>query len=199
MDCAELADEIAVRLEGKVKHLPDGFYDSFDFTQTGHTLTHPITCGFLAHILQGMPWITHVGIDIRLNLGKKAKFQPDLAGFDGSLEPVAFVDYESPNSSDARVPTKDVDAYLAWRRKSGLGVPYVIVTTLPDRPSENWELRYTSPGQYNERFRGRKDEVRRNPYRFWYGLYLDEFSRREMTTVALVNIDGKAVRRVYPS
>ena len=114
---------------------------------------------------------------------------------------MAFIDYESPNSSDSRLPEKDVDAYVAWRRKSrSLSVPYVIVTTLPNRRTEDWELRYASPGYYNHAFQGRESEIRQNPYCFWYdGYYLKEFSNRDMKNIVLINIDGKVVKRVYPA
>jgi len=198
MDCVSFADRLAARLEPLFAPLPEGFHDSFRFTQTGRNLTHPVTTGLLAKLLWDFPGAAQVALDYRLNLGRRVKFQPDLALLDERFRAMAFVDYESPNSSDARIPTKDVDAFITWRRGANIEAPYVIVTTLPDRESEDWELRYTAVGYYNKAFRGRRAEVRQNPFRFWYGFYLDEFSRRDMADIALVNIDGKAVRRAYP-
>ena len=199
MNCVEFADKIARRLQTLIMDLPEGFYESFAFTQTGNTLTHPVTLGILSRILWDMPEITHVAVDLRLNLGDGVKFQPDLGCLGHNCAPVAFVDYESPNSSDARVLTKDVDQYLEWQRSSNENVPYVIITTLPDGATENWKLLYISRGRCNEPFRGRRNEVRRNPLEFWYAFFSEEFSKRDMGNIALVNIDGKAVRRVYPA
>src|SRR5262249_38710257 len=149
-DCVLLADQLAVRLEEEIRDLPDGFLDSFTFTTTGKNLTHPVLLGILVRVVGELPGVRFVGIDVRLNEGRGVKFQPDVVGFDGGLRPVIFLDYESPNSSDARIPTKDVDAYAAWRRVSGSSAPYLIVTTLPEQASPSWELRYTSRGYYNQ-------------------------------------------------
>jgi len=177
--------------------VPEGFYGSFRFTQTGNNLTHPVTLGYLSRIMWSLPNVGQLGVDLRLNFAG-VKFQPDLVGLNAEHQPLAFVDYESPNSSDARIPVKDVDAYVAWRRRLGETVPYVIVTTLPDQKTDDWELRYTAAGKYNEAFYGRRDEIQRNPCAFWYRFYLKEFSKRDMEGIALVNIDREAVRRVYP-
>ena len=199
MDCVELADEIASHLQPLLTGLPDGFHDSFAFTQTGNNLTHPVTLGLLCRILWDMPQFTLVAIDLRLNLGDGVKFQPDLACLGSGHAPTALVDYESPNSSDARVPVKDVDSHLRWQSRSALSVPYIIVTTLPNRRRDGWELRYTSSKGCNVDFRNRRDEVRQNPFRFWYAFYLNEFSKRDMKNISLVNIDGRNVQRVYPA
>ena len=198
MDCAKIADEIARRLKPLIADLADGFHCSFRYTQTGNNLAHPITWGYLSRLLWDMPRIMRVGIDLRLNLGRNIKFQPDLAAWSSPEKLAVLLDYESPNSSDARIPTKDIDPYLAWRRESRTSVPYIIVTTLPNRPAPDWELRYTSPGHCNEHFRGRRDEIRKNPFEFWYRYYMDEIANRDVTDIALVNIDGKSVYRSYP-
>jgi hypothetical protein len=65
-------------------------------------------------------------------------------------------------------------------------------------PASPWELRWTSAGYFNEAFRGRCQEVAANPFRFLYNHYRSELSRRQMDGVALVNIDGKRVRRAFP-
>ena len=76
--------------------------------------------------------------------------------------------------------------------------PLVIVTTLPDQKAPDWELRYTASGQWNESFHGQREQIRENPYRFWYRYYAQEFVSRDMKGIALVNIDGTTVRRMYP-
>ena len=199
--CVALADEFARRLEVEVQGLPAGFLDSFDYTRTGNNLTHPIVLGSIVRVTWGLPGVRFVGVDVRVNLGGGIKLQPDVVAFDNNLNYLFFADYESPNSSDARVPIKDVNAYIAWRKQKELDVPYLIVTTLPDRESPCWELRWTSAGYYNEAFQGRWEEVARNPFGFWYSYYRGEFAgkKMDMDGVVLVNLNGKVVKRVFPA
>jgi hypothetical protein len=194
-----LADQFACLLEAEVQGLPDGFLDSFAYTTTGNNLAHPVVLGSIVRVAWGLPGVHFVAVDLRVNLGGGVKFQPDVAALDDGLNSLLFIDYESPNSSDARVPTKDVDAYIRWRRKTGLDVPYLIVTTLPDKASPSWELRYTSAGWCNQAFQGKRQELAANPFHFWHGHYLAEFAARTMDGVALVNLDGKKARRVFPA
>lgn len=198
-NCVALADEFARRLEAEIQGLPDGFLDTFAYTTTGNNLAHPVILGTVVRIAWGLPGVRFVAVDLRVNLGGGVKFQPDVAALDANLNYLFFADYESPNSSDARIPTKDVDAYVAWRQKTGLGVPYLILTTLPDRESPSWELRWASAGCYNEAFQGRWQDVAANPFRFWHCHYLTEFAARKMDGVALVNLDGKKATRTFPA
>jgi len=193
----DIADQIARELEQLIQDLPDDFYDTFNFTKTGNNLTHPWTWGILTNILWDLPGITSVGVDVRLN-NSGVKFQPDLIGYSAGDKPAIFLDYESPNSSDARIPIKDVDPYLTWRSACNSDAPYVIVTTLPECASPNWELRYTSMDKYNHGFRDKRELIRKNPCQFWYDFYLSEFGKRHMTGISLVNISRKSVSRKYP-
>ncbi len=197
MTAINIADQIARQLEQRIQDTPDGFYDSFQFTKTGNNLTHPWTWGILTRILWDLPEIMRVGVDVRLNSGSE-KFQPDLVGYSANDQPIIFLDYESPNSSDARIPIKDIDPYLFWRGNCNSEVPYVIVTTLPEYPSPNWELRYTSAGKYNHDFRDKRELLRKNPCQFWYEFYLTEFGKRQISGVSMINISRKSVERKYP-
>ncbi len=197
-DLVTLADDFATRLEAELRHVPDGFLDSFKYTTTGNNLAHPLVWGAMTRVAWGLPEVGFVGVDVRLNVGRRVKFQPDIVAFDHGLNHLLFVDYESPNSSDARVPAKDIDAYRSWQQKTGREVPYLVVTTLPDRESPAWELRYTSPSYYNEKFHGRRSEIAQNPFRFWYAYYQEQFGHRRMDNIAFLNICGRQVSRVYP-
>ncbi|MFC1508629.1 hypothetical protein ACFL60_02965 [Candidatus Omnitrophota bacterium] len=198
LDCITYADKLAQILETEIKDFPEGFFDSFLYTQTGNNLTHPQTLGIISRCLWNFPEITNVGIDVRLKSDTGAKFQPDIVGFDSTNKEVVFIDYESPNSSDARIPIKDFDAYLLWRQKTNSDAPYIIITTLPNHDASDWELRYTSKGRTNEKFRGKKSEIQKNPYRFWYNYYNLEIKKRKVKNIALINIEDKHVRRQYP-
>ena len=197
MNVFDIADQIARQLEPRIQGLPEGFFDSFRFTKTGNNLTHPWTWGILTHILWNLPGIERVGVDVRLN-SVGVKFQPDLVGYSANDQPAMFLDYESPNSSDARIPKKDVDPYHTWRHNCNSHVPYIIVTTLPDHASPEWELRYTSVGQYNHGFGDRRELIRKNPCQFWYNFYSIEIRKRDIDGISLVNINGKQVTRKYP-
>ncbi len=194
-----LADIIARNLEQSLRVLPEGFLDTFRFTRTGSNYTHPVVLGLLARVLWNLEGVRHVGIDVRFNHGDGAQFQPDLVAF-GDLpeKPLVFVDYASPNSSDARVPEKDVDSYVRWRDGGGMAAPYVIVTTLPDKPSPAWELRWTHGDYCNSRFKGQEEELRQNPLRCWLPHYRKEFAKRDMIGIVVLNVSGTAVSRVHP-
>jgi hypothetical protein len=87
--------------------------------------------GILTKILWTIKEVKHVAVDLRLNDKGGNKFQPDLvalADLDEPLQPLLFIDYESPNSSDIRIPHKDVAAYRAWSEKEGCRAPYIIIT-----------------------------------------------------------------------
>ena len=200
MNTEKYADKLSKLLQAKITDFPKGFYDTFKYTQTGNNLTHPITWGILAESLLKIHRIERIGIDVRLNLGDNLKFQPDLIGYDSEFKVVVFVDYESPNSSDARIPTKDIDSYTLWSRRSNEIAPYIIITTLPDNLSPDWELRYTSKNKYNEAFHGMKKRIQKNPCQFWYPHYFKEIGKRKIRdgSIAMININGKKVGRLYP-
>ena|SRR5437016_3596967 len=197
-DCSSLADELADRLQTDIAPLPESFFDSFEYTSTGSNLTHPVVLGSLSRFAWGIEGVSVVGIDVHLNRDG-IKFQPDIVGYNAALQPLIFLDYESPNSSDARVLPKDVDGFCAWS-KHAPGVPYLIITTLPDKPASGWELRWTAKGNYNYGYGGKesRDKLRENPYRFWYDHYVPGFGKRCMNNIAVINISGRRVSRVFP-
>ena len=133
MATRSLLPKLLAELRTGIKAFPDGFYDSFEYTKTGKNLTHPWTIGLLSKILWNLGGVTEVGIDVRINRPDGAKFQPDLVAYRKG-DPVLLVDYESPNSSDARVPGKDVEPYLTWVAGEEGRAEYLIITTLPGTP-----------------------------------------------------------------
>ncbi len=187
---SELTEEIA--------NLPDGFHNSFNYMTASNNRVHPITWGILSKILYGIDGTKYVAIDMRLNQtsnDQRFKFQPDLTAL-AEIEPLVptlFLDYESPNSSDMRIPKKDVVAYQEWSKASGLRVPFVIVTTLPNRPSGKWKLRYTTTTNLN--FVGMQSKIYENPFQFWYGEYRKTLSHMgsDLDMIYFINIDGKTV------
>jgi hypothetical protein len=175
-----------------IRSFPHDFYDSFEHTRTGNNLTHPWTWGLLSKILWDLKGITRVGIDVRFNARNGIKFQPDLVAY-AKGKPVLFVDYESPNSSDARVLKKDAKPYLAWVKRRNTGAEYIIITTLPARRCPQWKVRSGSKGSPNYKFRSKRHEIRSNPFEFWYGYYRDKLRGKRLGALSFVNIDGQKV------
>jgi hypothetical protein len=159
-------------------------------------MTHPLVFGLLARFAWGIDGVSYVGLDVALNEGG-VKFKPDLIGYTGSLQPMFLLDYESPNSSDYRVICKDVNGYIAWRDHTGSTAPYIVITTLPQETSW-WECRWVSKGCYNQDFKDRRTEWAANPRQFWHSVYAPEFASRSMSSIAVLNIDGKTVSQVFP-
>jgi hypothetical protein len=187
-----MLNELVEALQGRLARLPDGFFDSFEYTRTGNNLTHPIVVAALVEAVATLPRVRRVGVDVRLNDGE-GKLQPDVVAFDADFEPVLLIDYESPNSSDARIPMKDWDPYILWRTRRAINAPpYVVVSTLPSKQSPGWELRYTSKGYYNHEFQGRRSEVCRNPFDFWYAWYRAQARSRNMAGICMLNVDADA-------
>ncbi len=132
--------------------------------------------------------VPDVYIDYRINVDNgKTKFQPDIFSCNSKGKPLLVIDYESPNSSDARIPSKDVKPYLKWNPQ----VPYIIITTLPKRPSPSWQLRYTDAT--NKFHKGKNEVVRENPFEYWYNFYKNELQEyeAEMKSVYFININCK--------
>lgn len=179
--------------------LPDGFYDTFDFVKTGNNLCHPITLSIISNAVARIDGVVHVGIDVRLNLGGGVKFQPDVVGFREDRGHVLYVDFESPNSCDTRIKDKDILPYLNWVSKHHDAANYVVVTSLPDRLSSTWQLRFFS-GQgasgRNSEHRQFRDAIRANPLRYWSNVWRHDLARRDLSQVVFLNIDGKSVRQV---
>jgi hypothetical protein len=193
------ADAIAKSISHELASFPSGFFDSFEFTSTGNNYCHPMTWGMLTRIMWAIPDVHQVGVDMRFNEGKDCKFQPDLVAFDAGRKPMLIIDFESPNSSDNRIPEKDVRAYCAWNARRKLDVPYLIVTALPARKTDAWELRYTSRDQCNLGYSGRRSDICQNPFAFWYGVYVKAFKTMCLDNIALINIDGRVARRAFPT
>lgn len=195
----QFAAEIRRRLGEAIQPLPPGFYSSFDYVETGSNRCHAVTIGLLARIVADLPGIAFVGIDVPVKEGD-AKMKPDVVGFDVHLHERIFVDFESPNSSDTRVKEKDIDPYLAWRAAAEDPVPYVIITSLPNCHSPEWQLRWASGDQYNTWIRKNGPEIRQalfaNPLRFWRQHWRDMTEDTDLPGITLLNIDRKAVRRV---
>ncbi len=193
----ELCREIIEELQKQTKSFPKDFYDTFEYTVTGKNLTHPLTLGFLCKIVWGVRNVSKVYLDGKFN-SDGHKFQPDIAVFDKDDNPIIFLDYESPNSSDARVPDKDVKSYVNWMRTRGNRALYLIITTLPGRKALDWKVRWTARGQWNYLFRDgkSKSKIKNNPFCFWYSYYRKHMKDKDTRNIFFANINGKSVNLI---
>jgi hypothetical protein len=199
-----LTQRLTTALELELLRLPETFCSSFDYTTTGKNLTHPIIVAALARIVARESNVEHVGVDVRLNRQgddgvapeRTWRFQPDVVGFNIDLEPVLFVDYESPNSSDERIIEKDVRPYLTWRKATKTSAPYILITTLPEVPSPKWEVRYTSSIGYGAAAKGKSNLVQENPLRFWTSIWKAMLEAGDLQGITILNINCRSVAPV---
>ena len=217
-DRIEIIETFAKRFQKELSKCPlvkPSFYNTFDYTRTGNNYSHPRTLGLLVRACYSLPEVAVVDVDVHLNEGRNVKFQPDVMALDNAGHCMLVLDFESPNSSDARIPEKDVEPYLRWNCQQPGNVPYLIITSLPKkvvpprprlstrrylpRPHGNkqWELRYTSPGGCNEEHLQYKDEIESEPYTYWYHFYrkkLEELSEKYDNLSSMpfffANLDG---------
>jgi hypothetical protein len=191
--CREIIEELQKQI---ISFKEEGFYDTFEYTVTGKNETHPRTIGILCKILWNIKTVSSVYVDMRFNEDGGEKFQPDLTGFDSYKNSIIFIDYESPNSSDARVLEKDINSYKSWVTAKKSQVPYIIITTLPDKYTPEWQVRYTSKNGCNYGYGDKKREIRENPFRFWYLYYRKYMKGKDTRNIFFANINGKSVNLI---
>jgi hypothetical protein len=191
MNFPSLVTKVRSGLEAKLRDLPDRFHSSFNYVSTGKNLCHPITLGIIAEVVRSLRGVRYIGVDVHLNSNKGHKFQPDIVGYDSNLEPIIFVDFESPNSCDTRIPEKDVRQYLNWLGHHPKAAPYIIVTSLPKHETRDWQLRYVNGP--NGQYRARRAELKKSPFRFWHGVWSNSDLPRRLPKIAFLNINDKTV------
>jgi hypothetical protein len=180
--------------------VPHGFYDTFDYTKSEKNLTHPLTMGYIINSLRTIGGYVNIGIDIRLK-SRGDKFQPDIVCYrkneinDSGIELV--IDYESPNSSDERIEKKDICNFLKYSKRLDARCRYIIITTLPNRRSPRWQLRYTSFEKYNSKHKGKINRVRNNPFKYWHK-HFEKMMKASgwPKNILMMNIDGKHIKVV---
>jgi len=176
--------------------MPSALFDTFRFTRTGNNYAHPRVWGTAVKAAWDIvPTGGFVEVDTRLNDNRGHKFQPDLLLRDAKGTVLLAVDIESPNSSDARLLPKDVDAYVEWSRHND-DFPYLVVTMLPRRARsrDEWEFRW--PKGYNWEHRDRAAEVCKDPFAYWYGLLVHDLPVIEKFKVYFANFDGLDLKQV---
>lgn len=207
-NCRAIVSTFLAQFQSELRQCPlvnASFYNSFTYTTTGANYCHPRTIGLLMKAFYALPQTAAVDVDVRFNAGEGVKFQPDLVGLDRGGGHLLIVDFESPNSSDARLMAKDVEPYVKWIQTVGSGPPpYLIITSLPVRPGPGqWQLRYTSLGRANDGYAQLKTQILSNPFGFWYGEYRKQFRapggrvrNLQQLPIYFANLDGLQVDSV---
>jgi hypothetical protein len=73
----------------------------------------------------------------------------------------------------------------------------LIITTLPDRFFPKYQLMYAHRSGYNCKHIGKQDDVRRNPFRYWYTYYRKRLEARISNwPIYFANFDGNRLKRV---
>jgi len=193
-------NKVRKMLEEAISNKPSNFYGSFDYTTAGNTRTHPFTIGILVNILWNVYDSCNVEVEPRLVFKTKKgecnlSFNPDIAVYDKNNKPILYIDYESPNSSDSRILTKDIEAFSEWNNSVSSQAEYLVITTLPDRKSDNWKLLYTSSGGYNEWLYGWGKELKQNPKQFWYQIYTEQTNPDDLKGIHFFNISDNTVTK----
>ncbi len=195
---SSLISDFADEFSKEIGNVLDGFYDTFKYTTTGNNLTHPRTLGYIVKAVLELDNAANLDIDLRINVDGK-KFQPDILVRDKMNKPILIVDYESPNSSDARIIPKDIISYIKWKTP----IPYIIITTLPKKSSPQWELLYTNKTGVNNHLYGLdrktrteiKDKIRKNPFDYWFDFYRNKLKDcgDKLDNIYFININSKEI------
>lgn len=203
MNTKMLINDFAERFEKAIENVPPGFYDTFEYNESPNNFVHPWTW---ARIIESFSKIDNVTAVLN---DQKRDFRPDVivvnnGDFDFS-SPLLYIDYESPSSSDARIPSKDVDKYIARIEKNiNLNkVPYIIITTLPKKESPKWKLKWAGKDGYNNHLYStdknvkaeNRNKIRKNPFDYWYSFYRSELKDYggKLENIHFLNINGKQI------
>jgi hypothetical protein len=134
------------------------------------------------------------------------KFVPDITLWKWNREGkeiVGVIDYESTNSSDSRIVTRDFKNYQRFvENHSQIPSFWLVITTLPQHPVDrsdwySWDYR-----------RGRASssgyaKMIANPFDYWYAEYRTHFSElmptRKKCPLYLANLDWEGVHAILPA
>jgi hypothetical protein len=144
--------------------------------------------------------------DSEKQLCKNPKWRPDVRLFNPEKQCLGVIEYESLNSSDERVISKDAYGYEGWIETLEKPVPpLLIITTLLDVPDPNYQLLwatcYPKKGycDYNIDHKKNIDEIRRNPFKYWYAhyrLWLEHRIRDLHLPISFANFSGNKLSLV---
>jgi hypothetical protein len=155
--------------EGEKRFSPDVF------NRLAGKVCHKLIVGAIKQAVRRLPDV--MPSNSEKELGKNPKWRPDVRLLGSDEEILGVVEYESVNSSDERVISKDAYGYEGWAVTLERPVPFLIITSLPDSADPNYCLRWTGCNRaeawsdYNLEHKGKVEEIRQNPFLYWYAHY----------------------------
>ena len=185
-----------------IENVPPEFYGTFDYNESPKNFVHPWTW---ARIIESFSKIDNVTAVLN---DQKRYFRPDVVVYNKDFDfssPLLYIDYESPSSSDARIPSKDVDKYIAHIEKNiNLNkVPYIIITTLPKKESPKWKLKWAGKDGYNNHLYStdknlraeNQKKIQKNPFDYWFSFYRNKLKDcgDKLENIRFLNINGKQI------
>lgn len=134
--------------------------------------------------------------------GKKVRFKPDITVYKGN-ELIAFLEYESTNSSDSRFYSQEgwstnvlpnMAGFANDMKREGTMPPYwIIIFTLPEQPVEKKCWYSYECNKHDKEF----DKITASPYKYYFQTFIKEtkavlHNKNITSKVCLMNIsDGK--------
>jgi len=198
----ELNQEIKRRIES-------GFLDEEYFTTWKYnrdSVAHSRMQAIIVHVCYKLGYDVEVERAFHYRLDNdQVRFRPDMSIYRNN-EVVAFIEYESTNSSDARFydmegrKTSDLRClkYYASDRKNTIPKYWIIISTLPKGAVERKSWRSYELLKRSDEFR----ELIQSPFDFYFPTYIEETEKvieqkKIYTTVCLLNLDRSQVRMEY--
>ena len=167
---ADLIDRIRLQIEGDSR-ITSELYTSYRFVYGPERCCHRTTIELIHAAARELPGVSRVTGNRTLNVGRSPRWKPDAVLWDVIGNPLCAVEFEYLNSSDQRIIDKDVSGYLSFIDVYRDHVPLLIITSLPEAACPHYALKWTSLDCYNWAHVGKSEEVRRNPFEYWYAHY----------------------------
>jgi hypothetical protein len=180
----------------------DPAYSNVLFTDYGHlegNHCHGLVINSIKEAARKVPGVTPS--EYELELGKEPRWRPDVRLLSAEGQLLGVVEYESLNSSDDRVISKDVYGYEGWVASLENPIPLLIITTLPDASAPDYRLLWTGCNRtegysnHNVDHGNQVAEIRGNPFRYWYAYYRRWLEHRiKSLPIFFANFSGNELR-----
>lgn len=194
-----IASRLVARLARRAKvdpAFPPELFRDYQYVFGPNRCCHSRTVALIHEVAATIRGVASVTGNTALFRGKP-RWQPDAVLWDGQDQPLCVVEYESLNSSDARIVYKDFSGYEQWVKTCEWALPLVIITTLPKGESPWYRLLWTQDNLYNAGHKGQLQKARRDPYQYWYRFYRGLLKRKvQRLPVSFANFDGNDLQVV---
>ena len=173
------------------------YFNSWKHVKSPNNTCHSRVIG--AIVKSFLPYYSSVDVDVRLMHNKSFIMKPDLVFYDKN-DIKLIVDYESPNSSDYRVISKDLEPFKKYRIESGNQIPYVVITTLPSAEEvQSWQVRKETNLSHIQN----RELIKKDPRKYWLKIYRDWWknhsSNKKLNNLWLFNINSNTIESVIPN